>query len=255
MAYAHDHRDARGTDRARDRLLVELPQIFEGASAAHQEQHVAFRPLARHRKRRGNARRRAFALHRHGVDDDRNCRIAPRERRQHVSQRRCGERSDDAYAARIGGRLALHRLVEQAFAPELLFQPQKALVKRPETRGADRFHRELETAARLIQRDQGARLDQDAVPRRPIERRGAAAEHHAVDLAAAVLEGEIPVPGSRPGEVGKLSAHPKQGEAALQRVADAAQQFGDGEDAGGWARRIASKVGLHRRQERQASLH
>ena len=220
----------RGADRPRQRLLVELPQVLDRAAAAHQEQHVALGAPAGAREHRHDALGGALALHGDRVDDHRDRRVAARQRGQDVAQRGRGERGQHADRARVRRQLALGGFVEQALALELLLEPQEALVERPDAGAAQAFDGELEAAARLVQGDQRARLDLHAVAQLPVERRGAAAEHHAVDLRAAVLEREIPVPRRGARQVGQLAAHPEQGEAPLERVADAAQELGNAED-------------------------
>jgi hypothetical protein len=210
---------------ARDGLLAELPQIFDRASAAHEQQHLAFGAPAGARQHRRDALGRALALHRHRVDDDLDRRIAPRERRQHVAQRSGGERSHDPDAARVRGQLALELLLEQAFGAELFLEAQETLVERAEACAAHGLDRELEASTRLVEGRERANLHLHAVARLPVEERGAAAEHHAFDLGRAILEREIAVARRRAREVGDLATHPGEREAPLEEVAHAAQQF------------------------------
>ena len=56
------------------------------------------------------------ALHRHGVDDHRDGRVAPREGGEHVAQRRRAERGEHADGARVGGS---SRLAEASNRPSL----------------------------------------------------------------------------------------------------------------------------------------
>ena len=115
VAHAAHDGDRGGGDRARHHLLVEGPQVLEAAAAAADDQHVA---LARARWPRSIARAicaaGAFALHLGRVEDHRHHRRAPRERGEHVAQRRGRGRGDDADGAREGGQRALARRVEEA---------------------------------------------------------------------------------------------------------------------------------------------
>jgi hypothetical protein len=52
--------------RARQALLVELPQVLDRAAAAHEEQHVALGAPVGAREHGGDALGGAFALHRTG---------------------------------------------------------------------------------------------------------------------------------------------------------------------------------------------
>ena len=121
--------------------------------------------------------------------------------------------------------------VEQSLGAQALLEPQEALVERPEAGQAHALDGELEAAARLVERRQGPRLDLHPLARLPFERRGAAAEHDAVGLRGAVLQGEVEMAGGRARQVGELAAHPGQRKAPLERVAHAPQQFRDRQDA------------------------
>ena len=231
VADAHHHGDRAGADGARQRLFVELPQVLDRAAAAHEEQHVALGAPPGALEHGDHPVGRACALHRRRVDDDRDRRVTPRERGQHILQRRRSERGHDPDGAGKARRRALEALVEQALRAELLLEPQEALVERPEAGAAHALDRELEAATRLVQRRQGPHLDLHAIARLPVEGRGAAAEHDAVDLRGAVLQGEVTVAGGGARQVGELPAHPGEGKAPLEGVAHAAQQFRHRQDA------------------------
>jgi len=102
----------------------------------------------------------------------------------------------------------------------------------PDAGRPQRFDGELEAAARLIEADEYLRLDLLAFAKwigmRSFGRHGPAPEHDAVDLRAAVLEGEIAVTRGRAAEIGEFAPYPEQREAPLERVAHAAQQLRDG---------------------------
>jgi len=232
MADAHHHRNARGADRARHGFLVELPEVLDRAAAAHEQQHVALRARACARERRGDALGGAFTLHRGGIHDHLDRRVASRERRQHVAQRRRGKGRHHADRARVGRKLALSRGVEEPLALELVLQLKEALVERAEAGAAQRLDAQLEAAARLVEGRNRAHLDLGAIAQLRVEAGGAAAEHHAVHLRAVVLEGEVAMPRWRAREVGELAAHPGERKAPLERVAHAAQQLRYGEDRG-----------------------
>jgi len=125
---------------------LKRPEILDRAAAAHQQQELAFGARVGGGEHRGDARGGPFALHRRRVDDHADRAVAPRKRRQHVAQRRRGERSDHADGARMRRQRAFCGLVEQAFALQLLFQLEKPLIQRPEPRRAQRLNRELEAA-------------------------------------------------------------------------------------------------------------
>jgi hypothetical protein len=233
VAYPDDDRNRACAQRARDRLLVEGPQVLDRAAAAHQQQHVAFGARARPRQHGGDALARASTLNRHRIDDDRHRGVATRERRQHVAQRRGGARGDDADGARMLRQRPLQPLVEEPFGVEAVLEAQEALEERPQARRPHGFDGELKSPARLVEGDEGACFDLHALAQLRPEQRRPAAEHHAVDLRTAVLEREVAVARRRAVEVGELARHPGERKAALERVAHAAQQLRHGQDAAG----------------------
>ena len=130
----------------------------------------------------------------------------------------------------MGRNRALGGGVEQPFALELCFEPQEALIQRTEPRLPHPFDVELEAPARLVQGHERADFDAHPFAGSPIQQRGAAAEHHAVDLRLLVLEHEVQVARSRRRDVADLARHPQQREAPLDQVAGAAQQPRDADD-------------------------
>jgi hypothetical protein len=83
-----DDGDRAGADRARDRFVVERPQVFERAAAPREQEHVV-RFRARGRSEHGDDRGRRFlALHGHGNHVDACERKTPREHAEHVAHGR-----------------------------------------------------------------------------------------------------------------------------------------------------------------------
>ena len=88
VADAADHRDRRRRDGAHHALVVEGPQVFQRAAAAHQQQRVDLARALPPGAAPPPARRRLGALHRARIDDHAHLRRAPCQRGQHVVQRR-----------------------------------------------------------------------------------------------------------------------------------------------------------------------
>ena len=122
VAHAGHHRDRAGADGAGHGLVVEGPQILQGAAAAHQQEDVAVTAFAGAPQGAHDRRRGGLALHGHRVQQDFAQRVAPAQDRQHVPDRGPGGRGDHAAASRPGGRLALDRRVEQALAGQLALE-------------------------------------------------------------------------------------------------------------------------------------
>ena len=120
-----------GGDGARQRLVVEGPQILDRAAAAHQQDQVdrlggvRLSPAVQLPQRALQFGRRARALHRRRRQQHRDVRHAPRQRMQHVAPGRRTERGDHADAARQRRQRALALGVEPA--PQ---RPLQALVLR-----------------------------------------------------------------------------------------------------------------------------
>ena len=161
MADAADHRDRRLDDGAHQRLVVEGPQVFERAAAAHQQQGVDLAPRRGQAQRRHQRGRRIGALHRAGVDDHPHLRRTPRQRRQHIVQRRRGRGGDDAQRRRPGGDRALARGVEQPGRLEPRLEAQELLVQRAGPQALHRLDHQLQLAARLVDQ-RGARAARPA---------------------------------------------------------------------------------------------
>jgi hypothetical protein len=150
----------------------------------------------------------------------------------------------------VRGNGALGRRLEQALLLQAVLQPHEAFVQRPEARLAHRLDGELEAPARFVQRGEGAHFHLGAVAQLPVEPGKAAAEHDAVHLRPAVFQREIAMAGRRARQVGQLAPYPHEREAALERVAHAAQQLGNRDNARGGRYRLSWKVVLHRSQRR-----
>ena len=225
----HD-RNRRGADRARDPLVVESAQVLDAAAAAAQDQHVALGASSRGGERFDDLGRRRFALDGGRVDDHRDRRVAPPQRRQDVPQRCSGLRSDHADRARVGGQRPLRRRIEQTLALELVAQAQESLVQGAEPRRTHELDVQLEVAARLVERDQRPHLDLHPVARLPVEEHAAAAKHDAPHLSRAVLQGEVEMTRAGLQEVRDLAGDPGERQAMLEEIADAPIERGNAED-------------------------
>ena len=104
MADAGDDRDGRGHDGARQALIVECPEVFQGPAAPGQDQDLALGAAAGELECRNDLHRRLRALHRYRIDQHGRRGKAPRQHMQDVADRRPGGRGDDADALRKLGR-------------------------------------------------------------------------------------------------------------------------------------------------------
>ena len=187
MAHAADHRNGAGRDLARQRLVIEAPEIFNAAAAAHQQQGIHFGALIGQPHLRGQPAGRVGALHRGRIDDDGNLRRAPGQCRQHIAQRGRVQRGDHADRPGQRRQLALARRVEQPLERQLLLEPQKGFVQVAQPGPPHGVDLQLVVAARFVQRHARPDLDLVAGPRDEPHRAGAAAEHDRPHGGAAVL--------------------------------------------------------------------
>lgn len=188
MTDAGDHRQRAGGNGARQVLVVERPQIFDAATAAGDDQHLAFVAQCGSAQRIGDRRRRALALHRYRMDEHRNMRRTAHQRGQQVAQCRRLQGRDDADAARIARRRALAGIVEQPFGQQFFLEPGEGLEQCAQTGAPHALDIELKIAARFVQCDQGTNLDLLAVGDGERHELRAVAEHHAAHLRRGILE-------------------------------------------------------------------
>ncbi|CAB3913760.1 hypothetical protein LMG26858_04880 [Achromobacter anxifer] len=227
---AADDGNLAGRDFAGQRLVVETPKILDAAAAADQQQRVDLGALVgdAHLGRQPSGGIRP--LYRRGIDDHGHLGRTPRQCRQHVPQRRGMQGRNDPDGARQAHGLALAGRIEQAFRGQLLLQPQERFIQIADAGPAHGVGLQLVVAAGLVKGNAGADLDLVARPRHETDRAGAASEHDGAHGGPAVLEREIPMPGSRRCEVGNLPAHPQRRDAALQQLPHGLIQLGNRQD-------------------------
>ena len=220
MADGADDRNAAGEDRPRHAFVVEAPQILQRTAAAADDQHVAFVAAVGGLDGAHDLHRRFRALHRGGVDDDRQRRIAPLQYLQNIVQRRAAGGGDHPDAFCRGGQRLLELLIEQPFGAQALFQLLELLLQQAVAGGLHALGDQLVVAARFIQRDAGAHQDLLAVLRPEGDAAVAVAEHRAAHLGAVVFQREIPVAGGGLGEVGDLGGEPNLPHFHFQQLAN-----------------------------------
>jgi len=230
VTHAADHRNRRGRHRARDRLVVERPEILDRTATANQQQHLALAPPRGSRQRRDDRCRRVDPLHRRRVDDDRHAGRAPPQRGQHVAQRRRRGRGHHADRARHRRQRPLALRIEQALGLQSRLQLQEALVQVAGTGAAHRLDRQLVVAARLVQGDRGPHLDAIAIARREVHVLRPPAEHDRAHLRRHVLQREVPVAAGGARHVRQFAADPDRRNAALQQPSNHAVQLADCQD-------------------------
>ena len=227
---AGDDRNGAGVHGPGYPLLVERPEVLEGAAAPHHEEDVALRAAHRDADRVRDLLSRAFPLDPGRVDHHRQRGEPASQHLEHVVHRRAARRGDHPELARKGWRGALVLCIEESLLLELAAQ---ALVGEPERAFARRLellHHELVVPARAVQAHPGAGDHLHPVPRLEPEPHPARAEERAAHLGAGVLQGEVHVPRAGPREVGELAFHPDEGEGVLEQARDLVVEAPDGVD-------------------------
>ena len=115
--------------------------------------------------------------------------------------------------------------VEQPFGLQPLLQLLEGELQRAEPVRLEVLADELILALRLVDAEPAARDDVQAVLRLELQVADRRAEHHRLDLRAAVLEREVHVPGVPDAAVRDLALDPDVAEAGLEQVADRGGQL------------------------------
>ena len=127
----------------------------------------------------------------------------------------------------MAGQRALAFGGEQTFVAQLAFQRLEGQAQRAIAGRFDAVQNQLIVAASLEQRDLATHPYGQPVAQRLAHAQGVLAEQRAAHLGLAVLEGEIHVAGSGPGQVGDLAFHPHLGEDILQQQAGTVVELTD----------------------------
>ena len=158
-------------------------------------------------------------------------------------QGRAAERGRDADVAREERQRPFARLVEESLRREPLLQLLERELERAAAERLEPIDDELQIAARRIERDLAADNDALAVGGREDEDLHRAAEHHAAQVAAVVLQREVEVPGARRTQVRDLARDENVRELGRERLAQEQRQLRHRE-----RRRRAARTRKHRRR-------
>ena len=227
---AGDDRNGAGVDGPGHPLLVERPEVLEGAAAPYHEEDVALRAAHRDADRVRDLLSRTFPLHPGRVDHHRQRGEPAPQHLEHVVHRRAARRGDHPELARKGGQGALVLPVEETLLLELEAQALVGEPKRAFARRLELLHHELVVPARAVQAHPGAGDHLHAVPRLEPEPHPVRAEERAAHLGAGVLQGEVHVPRAGPREVGELALHPDEREGVIEQACDLVVEAPDGVD-------------------------
>jgi hypothetical protein len=232
-----DHRYGTGHDRARDHLLVEGPQVFQGAAPTPDDDHIHIADLADGPEPTRNIECCTLTLDARRTNHDMHVRVPPPQHVDDVTNGGAVERGHYTDLARQDRKRALSALIEQSFGPESLPELVEGKLESAETGRLQMLANKLILALRVVncQAPTGdhtktvARLEAQIPERRP--------KHNASDLGRRVLQGEIemsgvPVPGVR-----DLSFDPHFEEPLLEQCSNVLGQLGHGQNPAPYRRR------------------
>ena len=145
-----DDRYGAPDDGARNRLLVEGPQVLSRSTATPDDHDVDAGHAADGPDGIGDLSRCAFALHPRRPDDEVDVGMAAGEDLDDIAERRSGERRDDADLRRQRRQRPLARKIEEALGLELLLQLLERQLQRAETLRLKVVAEQLILALRLV---------------------------------------------------------------------------------------------------------
>ena len=143
VAHPADHRNGGSIDGPGHDLLIEGPQIFQGAAAPADEQGLALPAPVRRLDGLRDARRRAFPLHRRGIDDHAGGGVAPFQHLQDVPNGGARGRGHHADGLGISRQGAFAPVVKQPFFQQPLLEGFKRLLQGAGPRQLHLLHDEL----------------------------------------------------------------------------------------------------------------
>ena len=208
MTYPCDDRDRASSDRFRDDLGVECPEVFDRPTAAGDEDDIDVARLRHARNRRGNLRGRLFPLHPGRRDQNRNRGKTTPSHLEDVSHRGARGRCHDADTTRMSRNRKLLFLIEEAGcvepAPELL----EGELQRAHATGFERANDQLQIAPRGVDRNLGFGDDLEPLLQLETDISRVAAKERGAHLTLFVFEREVAVSRSRAVEIADFADDP-----------------------------------------------
>ena len=230
----HDRHRARGNCPGHG-LVVEAVQVFAGAAAAAEDHDVHGRRAGLLVQRRDGAQRGddrcggAVALDRDRQQSHAQEGATGGDDFQHVAHRGAGRRSQEGHVQRRRRQRPFALFGEQPLSGQATLQCFKG---QPQRAIAGRFHAladDLKFAAFLIETHGAEQAHHEAIPGWHTGGALPAAEQHAADLCAFVLQREVPVAGSGDAQVGNFALQPHESKALLEQQPGRRVQLADGE--------------------------
>src|SRR5439155_7025696 len=225
-----DHGDFGSEDSAGDDFFVESPQIFHGAAAAREDEHVNEFRFIEKLQRLDDFFGGAFALHAHGIEHQMDIGKAARANPSHRAEHRARWLTDYSDAAGKKRQRFSARGIEKSFGFEAFFQLLEGKLQCALPHQVNFLDVNLIFAALFVDADGTAHGNLQTVFGAELDAALLLLEINATDLGAVVLQGEIDVAGLGCAAVGDFALHADVGEILGEQVANFSDQFADGED-------------------------
>lgn len=206
-------------DGAGHDFRVECPQIFHAATAADEQQHIAFVTLPGLQDGCNNAVRGGFALYGRGVKDDGQMRSTSAQGNQDIMHGGGLRRTDDTDSSWKPGEEALSFLREQTGELEFFLEAGEFLEQASYTGAPHGFDRQLEVSTWFIEGYQDLSFDVLPVFQSPGNRLRTHAEHDATHLGGVIFQAEVDMARGCAGQIGHFARYPAQWKPTLQNLA------------------------------------
>ena len=247
VAHAGDDRHGAAADGPGHRLLVEGPQVFDGAAAPPHDDAPRQRPLAASTSTARAISPAAPSPCTRASPDHHPGPGRPPAETERMSRRAAplGEvttptrpGSGESGRLRAGSRSPSASSLARSFSNASRHSPSAPSA-------STRADRHLVVAPSLVERERPVRLHLHALFGVDGQALGVTAPQDAVELGAVVLQGEVAVPLTRPRPVAHLARHPEGVDRVLQEGPHRAVHLGHGPDAGLRRRRgLGARLGL-----------
>src|SRR4051794_12095140 len=200
-----DRRDGAGRDGARDRFLVERPEIFERSSAAADEDDVVQLPAREVPDRDRDLSRGISALHADRINLHLQPLEAAPENVEDVANRSAGRAGDDGDPLRQHRNRLLSRRIEQSFIGELLLELLECQLQCAEAGRLDGDSVELELPLLFVKREASADDELQSVFDAEAEETCVRREQHHAHLGPRILDRKIDMTGSGTDDVRRFA--------------------------------------------------
>ncbi len=208
-----------------DPLVVERKQVFQGAPAPGQDDHVREPVFVQKGNGVADLRGSLVTLDADGRDEDVHGREAPPGDVQDIPDGGAARGGDHADPSGKEGDRLLEGGVEEPFRLEAFFQGFEGPLEGAEAAGFGGVHDDLVLPPGAVDGDPSPAEDLHAVLEVKTQPGRALAEENGPDLGFFILQGEINVSRRRAAKIGHLPGDPQEAEGLLEEGPDLFREF------------------------------